>query len=275
MHGSVRESVISYTLLTVIAVVMLVPFFWMLVTAFKTPDSVFAGEMSWIPNNLNLNNFYEIMNTAPFGLYLINTIIVVVGIAAIQLVLVTLSAYAFARLNFWGANIVFILFTVQIMLPLEAIVVPNYFVTRFLGLLNTRTGMILPFVASGYGTFMLRQAFKQIPSSLEEAAIIDGCGHLRMIRHVMLPLSMPTIITYLFISIVTHWNDYFWPIIITDQDRVRTLTLGLGMFVQQEAGADWTLLMSATLFVCTPVILGFLIFQRHIIGSFLQSGIKG
>jgi ABC-type glycerol-3-phosphate transport system permease component len=275
MFTSKWQTGIRYGILFVLSVVMLVPFAWMVITAFKTPDQVFYGGINWLSNQLNLANFAAIIKVAPFFTFLMNTLIVVCGIASCQLILVSLAAYAFARLNFWGSDLIFILFTVQIMLPLEAIVVPNYFVTKYLGLLNTRTGMILPFIASGYGTFMLRQAFKQVPLSLEEAARIDGCGHLRLIRHVLIPLAKPTVITYLFISIVSHWNDYFWPLIITDTDRVRTLPLGLGMFVQQEAGADWTLLMAATLFVCAPVIVIFISFQQNILNNFLHSGIKG
>jgi sn-glycerol 3-phosphate transport system permease protein len=275
MLTSKWQTGIRYGILFVLSVMMLVPFAWMVVTAFKTPDQVFYGGINWLPNQLNLANFVAIIKVAPFFTFLMNTLIVVFGIASCQIILVSLAAYAFARLNFWGSDLIFIFFTVQIMLPLEAIVVPNYFITKYLGLLNTRTGMILPFIASGYGTFMLRQAFKQVPLSLEEAARIDGCGHLRLIRHVLIPLAKPTVVTYLFISIVSHWNDYFWPLIITDTDRVRTLPLGLGMFVQQEAGADWTLLMAATLFVCAPVIVIFIIFQQNILNSFLHSGIKG
>lgn len=275
MPTSKLQEIIRYALLIILSVAMLIPFAWMVITAFKTPDQVFDGGINWVPNRLNFDNFIAITKVAPFFTFLMNTIIVVLGITGCQLILVSLSAYAFARLNFFGSGLLFMAFTVQIMLPLEAIVVPNYFITKTLGLLNTRTGMILPYIASGYGTFMLRQAFKQVPSALEEAARIDGCGHLTLIRRVMLPLAKPTVVTFIFISIISHWNDYFWPLMITDSDRVRTLTLGLGMFVQQEAGADWTLLMAATLFVCAPVIGLFIIFQRRILNNFLHSGIKG
>ncbi len=221
------------------------------------------------------SNFVEIMDQAPFWLYMGNTIIVCVGILIIQLLLVIPAAYAFARLSFPGKDVMFLLFVIQIMLPLESIIIPNYLITKKLGLLNTRTGLILPFVASGFGTFMLRQTFKQIPQSLEDAALLDGAGHLRFIWHVLIPLSRPTIVTFSMISIATHWNDYFWPLIITDTDNVRTLTIGLGMFVQQESGSDWSLLMAATLFVCAPIIAFFLATQKTFIKNFLTSGIKG
>jgi ABC-type glycerol-3-phosphate transport system permease component len=161
------------------------------------------------------------------------------------------------------------------MLPLEALIVPNYRIMNSLGLINTRVAMILPFIGSGYCAFMLRQTFKQLPQSLEDSAIIDGCGHLRFIWSILLPLAKPTLAVFSLISIATHWNDYLWPLIITDSDNVRTLTIGLGMFVQHESGADWGMLMAATLFISLPIIVLFLAVQRTFIESFMTSGLKG
>ena len=254
---------------------MIMPFIWLISTALKTSAEALSQNIYLIPEKFMWSNFVDIMDQAPFWLYMLNTVIVCVGILVIQLILVIPAAYAFACLDFPGKDVIFLLFVIQIMLPPESIIIPNYLITKNLGLLNTRTGLILPFVASGFGTFMLRQTFKQIPKSLEDAALIDGAGHLGFIWHVLIPLSRPTIITFSMISIATHWNDYFWPLIITDTDSVRTLTIGLGMFVQQESGSDWSLLMAATLFACAPIIAFFLATQRTFIKSFLTSGIKG
>jgi len=212
---------------------------------------------------------------APFGLFLINTLIVVTGILAVQMVTVTLAAYVFARRQFRGANILFLLFLVQMMIPIHATFLPNFLTLRSLDLLNTRVAMMLPFFASGYGTFLLRQAFRQIPRDLEDAAVIDGCGGLRFLWHVLIPLAKPTLVAFGLISLVSHWNDYLWPLIVTDTPDVRTLTIGLGMFVQQESGADWTLLMAATVFVTAPLLVIFLVFQRKFIESFMFTGLKG
>jgi sn-glycerol 3-phosphate transport system permease protein len=142
------------------------------------------------------------------------------------------------------------------------------------GLLNTLVAMALPFFASSYGTFMLRQAFRQVPIEFADAARIDGCGHLRIIWHVYLLLVKPTLMAFGIISVVTHWNDYFWPLLVTDSQSVRTLPIGLGMLAQSESGADWTLLMAATIFMISPLFLAFLIFQRRFISSFMHSGLK-
>ncbi|HBF43317.1 MAG TPA: ABC transporter permease, partial [Desulfobacteraceae bacterium] len=219
MEEKKYEAVIKIFILQAGAIIMILPFIWLISTALKSPSEVFTQTLSLIPEKFMWTNFVDIMDQAPFWLYMFNTVIVCAGILVIQLLLVIPAAYAFARLDFPGKDIMFFLFVVQIMLPLESIIIPNYLITKSLGLLNTRTGLILPFVASGFGTFMLRQTFKQIPKSLEDAALIDGAGHLRFIWHVIIPLSRPTIVTFSMISIATHWNDYFWPLIITDVDR--------------------------------------------------------
>ena len=275
MEEKKYEAVIKIFVLQLASIIMILPFVWLISTALKSPAEVFTENPNLLPETFRWSNFAAIMDQAPFWLYMGNTIIVCVGILIIQLLLVIPAAYAFARLEFPGKDVMFLLFVIQIMLPLESIIIPNYLITKNLGLLNTRTGLILPFVASGFGTFMLRQTFKQIPKSLEDAALMDGAGHLRFIWHVLIPLSRPTIVTFSMISIATHWNDYFWPLIITDTDNVRTLTIGLGMFVQQESGSDWSLLMAATLFVCAPIIAFFLATQKTFIKNFLTSGIKG
>ena len=275
MEEKKYEVVLKIFIIQIAAIIMIMPFIWLISTALKTSAEALSQNIYLIPEKFMWSNFVDIMDQAPFWLYMFNTVIVCAGILVSQLLLVIPAAYAFARLDFPGKDIMFFLFVIQIMLPLESIIIPNYLITKSLGLLNTRTGLILPFVASGFGTFMLRQTFKQIPKSLEDAALIDGAGHLGFIWHVLIPLSRPTIVTFSMISIATHWNDYFWPLIITDTDSVRTLTIGLGMFVQQESGSDWSLLMAATLFVCAPIIAFFLATQKTFIKSFLTSGIKG
>ncbi len=257
------------------ALVTATPYLWLLSTSLKVRTEVFTPTPQWIPWPINLGNYAEVFARAPFGLFLLNTIIVVTGILAVQLLTVTLAAYVFARRKFRGANVLFLLFLIQMMIPIHATFLPNFLTLRNLDLLNTRVAMMLPFFASGYGTFLLRQAFRQIPRDLEDAAVIDGCGGLRFLWYVLVPLARPTLVAFGLISLVSHWNDYLWPLIVTDTPDVRTLTIGLGMFVQQESGADWTLLMAATAFVTAPLMVIFLVFQRRFIESFMFSGLKG
>jgi sn-glycerol 3-phosphate transport system permease protein len=255
--------------------VTVTPYLWLLSTSLKFRTEVFTPTPKWIPWPINFGNYAEVFDRAPFGTFLLNTVIVVSGILAVQLLTVTLAAYVFARRTFRGANLLFLLFLIQMMIPIHATFLPNFLTLRTLDLLNTRVAMMLPFFASGYGTFLLRQAFKQVPRDLEDAAVIDGCGGPRFLWHVLIPLAKPTLVAFGLISLVSHWNDYLWPLIVTDTPDVRTLTIGLGMFVQQESGADWTLLMAATAFVTAPLLGIFLVFQRRFIESFMFSGLKG
>lgn len=257
------------------SLITVTPYLWLLSTSLKFKTEVFTPTPQWLPWPINFGNYAEVFDRAPFGTFLVNTVIVVTGILAVQLVTVTLAAYVFARRQFRGANILFLLFLAQMMIPIHATFLPNFLTLRNVDLLNTRVAMMLPFFASGYGTFLLRQAFKQVPRELEDAAIIDGCGGLRFLWHVLIPLARPTLVAFGLISLVSHWNDYLWPLIVTDTPDVRTLTIGLGMFVQQESGADWTLLMAATVFVTAPLLAIFLVFQRKFIESFMFSGLKG
>lgn len=267
--------VATHLIVGLFALVTVTPYLWLLSTSLKLRTEVFTPTPKWIPWPINLGNYAEVFDRAPFGMFLVNTIIVVTGILAVQLVTITLAAYVFARRKFRGAEILFLLFLIQMMIPIHATFLPNFLTLRNLDLLNTRVAMMLPFFASGYGTFLLRQAFKQIPRDLEDAAVIDGCGGLRFLWHVLVPLAKPTLVAFALISLVSHWNDYLWPLIVTDTPDVRTLTIGLGMFVQQESGADWTLLMAATAFVTAPLLGIFLVFQRQFIESFMFSGLKG
>lgn len=257
------------------ALVTVTPYLWLLSTSLKLRTEVFTPTPKWIPWPINFGNYAEVFDRAPFGIFLVNTVIVVSGILAVQLLTITLAAYVFARRKFRGMDVLFLLFLIQMMIPIHATFLPNFLTLQSLDLLNTRAAMMLPFFASGYGTFLLRQAFKQIPRDLEDAAVIDGCSGLRFLWHVLIPLAKPTLVAFGLISLVSHWNDYLWPLIVTDTPDVRTLTIGLGMFVQQESGADWTLLMAATAFVTAPLLVIFLVFQRKFIESFMFSGLKG
>jgi len=265
----------THLTLGLFTLVTVTPYLWLLSTSLKLRTEVFTPTPKWIPWPINLGNYAEVFDRAPFGIFLVNTILVVTGILSVQLLTITLAAYVFARRKFRGADLLFLLFLIQMMIPIHATFLPNFLTLRNLDLLNTRVAMMLPFFASGYGTFLLRQAFKQIPRDLEDAAVIDGCGGLRFLWHVLVPLAKPTLMAFALISLVSHWNDYLWPLIVTDTPDVRTLTIGLGMFVQQESGADWTLLMAATAFVTAPLMGIFLVFQRQFIESFMFSGLKG
>lgn len=251
-----------------------IPLLWTFATALRPPgQSVAVGAL--FSTSVTLENFARAWSYAPFGQYYVNTIILVLGILALQMVTTILAAFVFARMEFPGRNLLFLLFLVQLMVPAEALAVPNYSTMRFLGLVNTRLAMMLPYVASAFGTFLLRQTFRQVPRELEEAAVMDGCSTLRLLWHVFIPLARPTLVAYALVSVSYHWNNFFWPMVITNTPDKRPLTVGLALFAKAvEAGSDWALVTAGTVIVILPLLALFLVFQRQFISSFMHSGIK-
>lgn len=269
-------SLAVHVTLAVAGLVMLVPLVWIMLTAFKERNEVFSQIPQWLPAHPTFANFVGVLDAMPFWRYYWNTIVVAFGLLALQLVTVTLAAYAFARMDFWGRDVLFVLLLVQLMIAPQSTVVQNYITVTRLGLLDTKLAIMAPYLASAYGTFLLRQTFKGIPKELEEAAALDGCGGIRFLLHVAIPLALPGYLAFGLVSITYHWNEFFWPLVVTETTNSRTLTLGLGIFAQTaEGSADWTMLMAMTLMVIAVPLAVFLIFQRRFINSFMQSGLGG
>lgn len=262
--------------LMAISFVILVPLFWIVSTSLKERTDVFTPAPKWLPSPIVLVNFPDAWSLVPFQQYYVNTVLVAFGLLAVQFVTITLAAYVFARMEFRGRDTLFLLFITQLMIAPQSLIVPNYFTISRLGLLDTRTAIALPYVASAFGTFLLRQTFKTIPRELEEAAFMDGCSRLRFLVQIAAPLARPTYLAFALVSLTYHWNEFFWPLIVTNTPRARTLTVGLGIFAQSaEGGAEWTLLMAGTVIVIGPLLILFLVFQRSFINSFMYSGLKG
>lgn len=265
-----------HLILFFLSICTLVPLAWTISSAFKSRQDLLSLSFHWIPREFVFSNFAEAMEVAPFGQYYLNTIMIVFGLLFIQLITITLAAYAFARLQFPGRDLLFFLFLMQLMIPAQSVVVPNYLTIRNLGLLDTKVAVALPYFASATGTFLLRQAFKSVPRELEDVAAIDGCAGLRFVYYVLWPLSKPAIIAFSIVSIVYHWNEFFWPLIVTDTPNARVLTVGLSILAQSiESSPDWTLAMAGTLVVAFPLFLVFVVLQRSFIQSFMRAGLKG
>lgn len=273
-HHRNRASIPVLLILGLMAVAWVVPLLWTFTTALRPSDqSVAVG--SWITTDMTFANFGRAWEYAPFGQYYVNTMIIVAGVLVMQLATTTLAAFVFARMNFWGRDVIFLLFLLQLMVPAEALVVPNYTTMRFFGLVDTRIAIMLPYVASAFGTFLIRQTFRQVPKELEEAAKIDGCSTMQTLWHVFIPLARPTLVAFGLVSVSYHWNNFFWPMVITNTPDKRPLTVGLALFAKAvEAGADWSLVTAGTVLVILPLLALFLIFQKQFISSFMQSGIK-
>lgn len=223
---------------------------------------------------LTLENFREALSQAPFPRYAVNTFILVTTILTAQLVLCTLAAYAFARYAFRGREVAFALVLVQLMITPEILIVENYGTLAKLGLVDTILGIGLPYMASAFGIFLLRQTFKSTPKDLEEAARLEGCGALGVLWRVYVPLARPTYLAYGLVSISHHWNNFLWPLVITNSVETRPLTVGLGIFGAPESGVNWSVISAATLLSVAPLLIAFLLFQRQFVQSFMYAGIK-
>ncbi len=223
---------------------------------------------------LVLENFAKAWSYAPFPRHLLNTVILVTMILAAQLVLCTLAGYAFARFQFAGHNIAFGLVLVQLMVMPEVLIVENYRIMSRLGLVDTILGIGLPYMASAFGIFLLRQTFKTVPRELEEAARVEGCGFLGVLWRVYVPLARPTYLAYALVSVSYHWNNFLWPLVVTNSVNTRPLTVGLAIFGAPESGVDWAVISAGTLMAVSPLLAAFLFFQRQFMQSFMQAGIK-
>jgi len=223
---------------------------------------------------LTLDNLREALSQAPFLRYAFNTFILVTTILFAQLVICTLAAYAFARYRFFGSDIAFALVLVQLMITPEILIVENYGTLARFDLIDTILGIGLPYMASAFGIFLLRQAFKSTPKELEEAARLEGCGVFGVLWRVYVPLARPTYIAYALVSVSHHWNNFLWPLVVTNSVETRPLTVGLGIFGAPESGVDWSIISAATLMSVAPLLIAFLLFQRQFVQSFMHAGIK-
>ncbi len=254
-----------------LAFLWLLPLIYAFWSAFHPPE--FATRFD-LTAPLTLENFREAWSQAPFARYYLNTFMMVTSILAAQFVLCTLAAYAFARFEFRGRDIAFGLVLVQLMIMPEVLIVENYRTMSELHLVDTITGIGLPYMASAFGIFLLRQTFKTIPKELEDAARVEGCGPMQTLWRVYVPLAKPTYIAYGLVSVSYHWNNFLWPLVITNSQTTRPLTVGLAIFSAPESGVDWSIVTAGTLLAVAPLLVAFLLFQRQFVQSFMHAGIK-
>ena len=223
---------------------------------------------------LTFDHFIQAWEAAPFARYFLNTTLLVSMILIVQLMICTLAAYAFARYEFVGKNVLFALVLVQLTVMPEILIVKNYQTLTTMGLVDTLFGIGLPYFASAFAIFLLRQTFKTIPKELVEAAEMEGANAMQVLRHVYIPLAKPTFLAFSLISVSYHWNNFLWPLVVSNSVTSRPLTVGLQLFSSTDQGIDWSIITAATLLSCSPLLVGFLIFQRQFVQSFMRAGIK-
>jgi len=258
------------------AILWLVPFAWMLIASVRPDVSGALDVASLLPSGpFNLSNYLQAWTSGHFPLWYFNTILLCAGILAVQTITVSLAGYAFARLEFPGREWVFALFLLQLLLPPAVLVVPNLVMITQLGLFDTLAGVAAPYCASAFGVFLMRQTFRSIPRDFEDAAMIDGATRLQVIRYVLLPLARPGLAAFAVVSITAHWNEFLWPLMAVSSPRTQVLTVGLASFtLSSESGGEWGVIAAGTALVAAPLLVGFVVFQRRFISSFVFSGLK-
>ena len=255
----------------------LLGFLWVLPLIYAIWTAFHPAEFStrFVPTApLTLDNFTRAWEAAPFARYFLNTVILVTMVLVAQLVLVTLAAYAFARFEFPGRNVLFALVLVQLMIMPDVLIVENYRTMTALGLKDTILAIGLPYMASAFGIFLLRQTFKVVPRELDEAARMEGCTPLQVLWKVYVPLARPTYLAYALVSVSYHWNNFLWPLIITNSVESRPVTVGLQVFSATDQGLDWSIITAATLLSTAPLLIAFLLFQKQFVQSFMRAGIR-
>jgi len=221
-----------------------------------------------------LDNFREAWAGAPWLRYFLNSFLLVTSVLIGQFVLCTLAGFAFAQIEMRGKDTLFVLVLLQLFILPEVLIVENYKVATTLGLVDTILGIGAPYMASAFGIFLMRQTFKQVPKELDEAARIEGCSLLGVLWRVYVPAARPTYLAYALVSISTHWNNFLWPLIVTNTEGTRPLTVGLSIFGAPENGVDISVISAATVIVIAPLVILFLVFQRQFVQAFLRAGIK-
>ena len=258
------------------AILWAIPFAWMAVASIREAGAGASDLASLLPSGpFGMANFADAWSSGHFPLWYLNTIVVCAGILLVQCVTVSLAGYAFARLRFPGANTLFALFLLQLMLAPPILIVPNLSTLVSLHLYDSLAGIMAPYCASAFGVFLMRQTFRTIPRDYEDAALVDGASRLRIIWHVLLPLARPGLVAFAIVSVTSHWNEFLWPLMATSSPSNQVLTVGLATFTAgAEAGSQWGVIAAGTFFVAAPLLLIFVVFQRRFVASFTYSGIK-
>jgi multiple sugar transport system permease protein len=273
--GSSRlRPVISQILLSLVALLFLVPIIWMVLSALKPSAEVFTVPPKLFGSEILFSNFAEAWNYLPFGRFILNTLFVAGVGTLITLVASTTAGYAFARLNFKFQGGLFILYLSTLIVPQEVIVIPMFLVMQQLGWVNSYQALILPWAFTAFGTFLLRQFFITIPKELEEAAKIDGCGHIRILSSVIIPVAAPAIAVLAVFTFISYWNSFLWPLIIVNDTDKMTIPLGLQLFLGQQ-GQRWELLMAAATISMVPTVILVLALQKYLVKGIALSGLGG
>lgn len=264
-RGSTATRIASTAVLVLVALLWLGPYAWMTVTSLKTLPEITRAPAYPLPQSIQLGAYREVLQSVPVARYLLNTVFMAVAIAALQILLALPAGYALAKLRFAGRRAAFVLVLACLLIPAQVTFVPVFTMLGAAGLVNTFAALILPFGVSALGTFLVRQALLSVPDEIIEAARMDGAGELRIIYGILGPMLRPTLAALFLFSFVFHYNDYFWPLVMTTDDSARTLPLAVALLREQGTGVRWHVVMAGNVILSLPVLALFAAAQRHIL----------
>lgn len=267
-------SLISHTLLILVSLLVLFPFLWMLDTALKPNGQVFQSPPTLLPSTIEWSNFVDVWSYLPFGTFILNSLLVSTLGTLIVMVTSSMAAYAFARLTFFGRDQIFLAYLGTLMVPQAVIVIPEFLLMKTFGWVNTYQALILASAFTAFGTFLLRQFFKTIPLELEEAALMDGASHFRILSQVILPLAKPALGVLGLFTFIGYWNNFLWPLIISNNVTMATIPLGLQMF-QGQHGSAWNLMMAGAAISVLPGIILVICLQKYLVEGINLTGLGG
>jgi len=268
--------ILSHALMIGLSVIMVVPFYIMLVTSLMTLGQAYSFPPSFFPNPVVWSNFPNALALEPFARYFLNSTVVAIVITGVRLLSCSLGAYAFARLTFPGRDLIFYVYLSTLMIPEHVTLIPLFLIMREFGWIDTYQGLTVPFFVSAFGVFLLRQFFLTIPREIEEAAVIDGCSSFGVYWQIVLPLARPGLAALAILSFVASWNQFIWPLIVTNSDVMRTMVVGIGMLSGNENQiANWPYVMVVATIAVVPSLITFAFGQRYFVQGITLSGLKG
>jgi len=276
MDNSISQTVrktLFYSVLVFGALIMIIPFLWMITTSLKTRGATLVLPPQFIPDEINFANYQRVAEVFPVGRFFLNSLFVALTSTIGQIITASMAAYAFARIEFKGREVIFLIYLATLMVPTQVTMIPQFILMKYLGWLESYRGLIVPGIFNAFGTFLLRQFFLTIPKSLEEAAFIDGASHFRVYRQIIMPLAKPALATLSVFAFMQSWNSYLWPLIIVSEKAKMTLPLGLSL-LQGRWTTDWNLMMAGVVISVIPVLAVYLFAQKYLIQGITLSGLK-
>ena len=275
-HGLI-ETLLVYAATGLATALLGLPFFWMVMTSLKSPAELGVYPPPWLPESLLWENYVKAWHSAPFGRFYFNSIVTGVATTMLQITFASFMAYAFACIRFPGKHVLLLLVLATMMIPDEMKLVPNYLLLNKLGWIDTYWALIVPPVAYAFPVFVLYQQFRTIPRALLDAARVDGASHFRTVWQVVMPLSRPVVVAVTMVSFLGRWNDYLWPLVVTNSVNMRTLPIGLAYLKKEaeEGATPWNLMMAAAIFVVIPIVILYSILQKQFVAGITKGAVKG